>query len=167
MLIQRYPFGFLSALDSKSTGFTPRELVDRVQPTFQLNEYYLASIDLQALSASQALAAVFGDGPTIRIPQGQAWQVLSVACSVNAASAAIANLKAGIAVLPPNGTQGVFVAANEGPLPNATAILTANWAASQPQIFGPGTGFWARLNESTGGPTVTVGCAVLFRPLPV
>lgn len=166
MRIQRYPFGFLAALDAKSTGFTPADLLDEVRPVFSLGEYYLASIALQSTSSSQTGCNTFGDGPTITIPANQAWQVLSVSCSVNAAAAAITRLKAGIAVLPPQNSQGVFVASAADGLADATEILCTNWAPSQPQIFGPGTGFWARINQ-TIATTVTVGCAVLYRALPV
>jgi len=76
-LINRYPLGLLSLLDSKSGGYTPSGLLDVVQPTIDLTRFYIASDQSRASQVDQAVVGVGFQtaGSNVVVPPGEFWLV--------------------------------------------------------------------------------------------
>lgn len=73
-LIQGLPTGLLDLLGIKSTGRNPRLLLDEVRPVVDIFSLYSGN-RLEPIATSAALAAV-GDGATITVPAGEAWDLI-------------------------------------------------------------------------------------------
>jgi hypothetical protein len=166
--IQRYPQGLLALLDAKSTGVTPVETLDKVQPGIDLNEFYFASIESTGAQAAQlGVSGVNTMYAIVTVPQGEFWKVLGVNATLTNASAAIATISGSVAV--GNAVARVSVAkfVNE-PLAAAADIVYAAWNPPEnTDMFGPGSTFGTVFDQALGLVTVDCYTTLLYRKMTV
>jgi len=87
--LQVIPQGLLGFLQLKSSGMNPRDLVDTVQPTFDLWKHYLRSMAINWTTASGvAVIGNAGGGAVyspnaIIVPQNEVWYVTTYGVSLS------------------------------------------------------------------------------------
>jgi hypothetical protein len=175
--IQNVPYGFLSLLDLKSTGRLPPDLLETVQPSFDLALLYLQrkAVDQVALFGSapatgaittglHSFAAFLTPGPVnAAVPNNEFWYVYAMAGTIVTQNAADF-ISAGCAIeYPPllaGGPNSTLVSPIYADVVTARARSWCTPPITAPFFAGPGCVFGVYVADVLAGTSLTVTLAM-------